>query len=84
MKANIAVAQAKQKAEYANKQKKGLKSYVFKEGDKLLQSNMVKAGRKGLLRSCSTFRPATFVTLCLLKIRRSSFAAYNAAESCDS
>ena len=37
MRANIAVAQSKQKAEFAKKQKNGLKSFVFKEGDKVLR-----------------------------------------------
>ena len=83
MRANIAIAQSKQKSEYTNKQKKGLKSYEFKEGQKVLRRNMVKAGRKGLLRLCSTFRPAIFVMLLLLKVRRNSSAANNAGETRD-
>ena len=51
----------------------------------MLRRDMVKASRKGLLRSCSTFRVQTciFVMLWLLKIRRYGFAAKNAAESRD-
>ena len=51
MRANIAIAQAKQKKEHQKKIEKGLKSYIFKEGDMVLRRNMLKLGRKGLFKS---------------------------------
>ena len=62
VRANIAVAQAKQKKEHQKKIEKGLKSYIFKEGDMVLRRNMLKLGRKGLFKAglLTFYSPLTY------------------------